>query len=83
MQNDDYKVICRTAELAHGQKHSSFMILKLYADEKVYTHNSITVWKNARTSKTKMYKQKSDELSSIAMRYMHKTKKHVPDLFLK
>ena len=51
------------------------MILKLYADEKVYTHNSITVWKNARTSKTKMYKQKSDELSSIAMRYMHKTKK--------
>ena len=59
------------------------MILKLYADEKVYTHNSITVWKNARTSKTKMYKQKSDELSSIAMRYMHKTKKHVPDLFLK
>ena len=60
--------------LRFEKKHSSFMILKLYADEKVYTHNSITVWKNARTSKTKMYKQKSDKLSIITIRWMHKAK---------
>ena len=46
---------------------------------------SYTVGKNARSSKTKMYKQKSDELSIITIRYMHKAKKTtpVPDLFLK
>ena len=46
---------------------------------------NITVGKNARTSKTKMYKQKIDELSIITIRYMHKAKKTtpVPNLFLK
>ena len=45
----------------------------------------LTVGENARSSKTKMYKQKSDELSIITIRYMHKAKKTtpVPDLFLK
>ena len=44
-----------------------------------------TVGKNARSSKTKMYKQKSNELSIITIRYMHKAKKTtpVPDSFLK
>ena len=44
-----------------------------------------TVGKNARSSKTKLYKQKSDELSIITIRYMHKAKKTtpVPDSFLK
>ena len=46
---------------------------------------SYTVGKNARSSKTKMYKQKSDELPIITLRYMHKAKKTtpVPYLFLK
>ena len=56
-------------------------VLNTYAHD--YDDN--TVGKNARSSKTKMYKQKSDELSIITIRYMHKAKKTtpVPDLFLK
>ena len=48
-------------------------------------NRQITVGKNARSSKTKMYKQKSDELSIITIRYMQKSKKKrpVPDLFVK
>ena len=38
-------------------------------------HTPLTVGKNARTSKTKMYKQKSYELSIITVTFMHKAEK--------
>ena len=43
--------------------------------------NLYTVGKNARSSKTKMYKQKSNELSIITIRYIHKAKSLFPICF--
>ena len=53
--------------------------------ESLGTTFCVIAGKNTRYSKTKMWKQKSNELSIITIRYMNKAKKTtpVPDSFLK
>ena len=66
-------------------KFSKIELHVSYVPQKKAENPLATVGKNARSSKTKMYKQKSNELSIITIRYMHKAKKTtpVPDSFLK
>ena len=66
-------------------KTISILHIKLGADQKlaVSWYQPFTVGKNERSSKTKMYKQKSTVISTMALKYTENLKKNicVPDRF--